>query len=177
MYSSLILPSIHLIQKYSILLLAIGSILLLAGCSDSEASQAATMRKNRSAGYITVVNNNVNVGTIEMSKGNIEIHYLFRNDGDEPVALLEGETSCMCTTAQVKGEGGTSPLIIMRGHGASASVNQVLDPGEEATLIAAYDPNAHGPSGTGEISRDVIIKTNSTKTPSVTFRFFGNVVP
>lgn len=154
-----------------------GTLVLLAGCNNSEASQAATMRNSKSDGHITVVENNINVGTIEMSKGNIEIPYTFRNDGSEPVALLEGETSCMCTTAQVKGNGGTSPRIIMRGHGATASVNQVLEPGEEAQLIATYDPNAHGPSGTGQISRDVFIKTNSSKTPTVTFRFFGNVIP
>lgn len=164
-------------KKYAVLLPVISALVLLSGCSNSEASQAASMRKTQSSGYITVVENNVQVGTIEMSKGNIEIPYTFRNDGNEPVALFEGETSCMCTTARVEGNGGTSPRIIMRGHGATASINQVLEPGEEATLIATYDPNAHGPSGTGPISRDVYIKTNSSKTPTVQFRFFGNVIP
>lgn len=165
------------IMKNSVLTLILtSSIVLLAGCSN-ETSKATSMRDTKSTGYITVVENNFNVGTIEMSKGNIDISYTFRNDGDEPVALFEGETSCMCTTARVKSAGGTSPRIIMRGHGASATINQVLDPGEEATLIATYDPNAHGPSGTGQISRDVFIKTNSSKTPTVKFRFFGNVIP
>lgn len=177
MHSLFNLSGIHILKKHSVVVIAVSSLALLAGCNNNEASQATSMRDTQSNGYITVVENNINVGTIEMSKGNIDIPYTFRNDGDEPVALFEGETSCMCTTAHVKGNGGTSPRIIMRGHGATASVNQVLEPGEEATLIATYDPNAHGPSGTGPVSRDVYIKTNSSRTPTVQFRFLGNVIP
>ena len=112
-----------------------------------------------------------------MSKGYTDISFTFRNDGTEPIALLDGETSCMCTTAVVKGEIGTSQRILMRGHGPAARVNQVLDPGEEAELIATYDPNAHGPQGTGPISRDIMLRTNSVRTPTVRFKFFGTVVP
>lgn len=153
------------------------ALVILAGCSKSEASQAASMRDTSSNGYVTILQNNVEIGTIEMRKGMIDVPFTFRNDGDEAVALLEGETSCMCTTAVVKSEAGTSQRITMRGHGVIARVNQVLDPGEEARLIATFDPNAHGPQGTGPIMRDVTLATNSTRTPKVTFRFSGTVVP
>ncbi|PIR53037.1 hypothetical protein COU76_03215 [Candidatus Peregrinibacteria bacterium CG10_big_fil_rev_8_21_14_0_10_49_10] len=153
------------------------SFTILSGCNDNEASQAASMRNIKSNGYITVTQNNINVGTIEMSKGTIDIPFLFRNDGNEPLALLEGETSCMCTTASIKSKAGRSQRMTMRGHGVIARMYHVLDPGEEATLIATFDPNAHGPSGTGQISRDVIVQTNSSRTPSMQFRFMGNVVP
>ena len=153
------------------------ALVILAGCSKSETSQAASMRNTRSNGHIAVDGNNIDIGTIEMSKGMTDVKFTFRNDGEEPVALLEGETSCMCTTAVVKGNTGTSQRIAMRGHGPTARVYQVLDPGEEAELIATFDPNAHGPKGTGPIMRDVTLTTNAMRTPKVTFRFSGTVVP
>jgi len=157
--------------------ICVAALAILAGCSKSEASQAASMRNTGSNGYVTILQNNVEVGTIEMRKGKMDVPFTFRNDGNEPVALLEGMTSCMCTTAAVKGNAGTSQRITMRGHGPTARVNQVLEPGEEAELIATFDPNAHGPQGTGPIMRDVTLTTNATRTPKVTFRFSGTVVP
>ena len=59
----------------------------------------------------------------------------------------------------------------------TARVNQVLEPGETAELVATFDPNAHGPAGTGPFMRDILLRTNAAKTPTVIFRFSGTVVP
>ncbi len=155
------------------------ALLFLAGCSSNpEATEAAKMRNNKSSGYIVIDQNNIDMKTIRMSEGRIDIPFSFRNRGNESLAILEGQTSCMCTVAIVKSSDNiTSPRITMAGHGQIARINQVLEPGEEAQLIATFDPNAHGPNGTGPIMRDVTLNTNSIRTPTVTFRFNGTIVP
>lgn len=172
-------PAPHRISVSVIPFIVLLSAIILTGCSsNTEAPEAAKMRNQRSNGYIVIDQNNINMKTIRMSEGNIDIPFSFRNGGNEPLAILEGQTSCMCTTAIVKSNDGiTSPRIVMSGHGPVSRVNQVLKPGEEAQLIATFDPNAHGPKGTGPIMRDVTLRTNSTRTPTVTFRFSGTVVP
>ncbi|PCI25116.1 hypothetical protein COB57_02780 [Candidatus Peregrinibacteria bacterium] len=162
------------------LFLVLPVILIFAGCSNSnsEFSRTQNVQISQSSGEIVIEVNNINVGEIPIMGGDIDISFVFKNAGDEPVSLLEGETSCMCTEAVVKNsEGVISPRMTMRGHGASqAVVNQILEPGESAILIATYDPLAHGPNGIGPIKRDIFIKTNSIKTPEIRFSFQGNVI-
>lgn len=154
------------------------SVLTLTACNNTEAQRAATMQQNRSDGYIKIAENNINLRTVRMSDGKVDIPFSFYNAGDEAVVLIEGTTSCMCTEAVVKSMNSiVSPRIRMSGHGPTARIAQILEPGEQAQLIATFDPNAHGPSGTGPIMREVFLTTNSTETPNVSFRFNGNVVP
>ena len=136
------------------------------------------MKDTQSAGYISIEKNNIDLQEIPIRGGKVNAYFTFKNDGNESIALLQGQTSCMCTEAFVESSDGIkSPRIQMPGHGASiAQINQVLDPGENATLTAIFDPMAHGPTGTGPIMRDIYIKTNSKKTPEVKFSFQGNVV-
>jgi len=163
-------------KKFPIIVFS--SLLFLAGCSTSaDINRVQELKGKTSNGVVSIDNNFVDAGTIKMSEGKVDIPFTFRNTGSEPVVLLDGATSCMCTEAVVKGSDGTlSPRIKMPGHGPIASVFQILDPGEEAELIATFDPNAHGPQAVGPIVRDVVIKTNSSKTPEIRFEFKGNVV-
>ena len=151
-------------------------LIILTGCN-VETQRAKDLRSGQSNGFITIDDNIINLDTIRMSDGNVDIPFTFKNAGDEPLVLLNGETSCMCTTARVESDAGTSALIVMRGHGPTARIYHVIDPEEEAKLIATFDPNAHGPKGTGPIMRDITITTNSKRTPEVKFRFRGNVIP
>ncbi len=108
--------------------------------------------------------------------GKVNADFTVRNDSSEPVAILNGETSCMCTEAIVKGKDGfESGVIVMRGHGPAKSINYTIQPGEEATVTAIYDPLAHGPDATGPVARDVYLRTNSTQTSELRFSFRGNV--
>jgi hypothetical protein len=150
---------------------------LLAGCN-AEADQVMSLKDKPSSGIVTIDRNDIAIGVVEMSEGKMNTSYKFRNVGGEPVVLLEGASSCMCTEGVVKSSDGTmSPRIKMPGHGPVARIFQVLDPGEEAELIVTFDPNAHGPQGVGPFMREITITTNSTETPKVTFRLRGNVVP
>lgn len=161
------------------LLLVLPLLFLLTGCSNNpEAEQAKSLKDTPSTGFITIDRNDVDLKEIPIFGGKVNAYFTFRNTGDKPVVLIEGSTTCMCTEAVVKGSGDiTSSRIVMPGHGPIAQINQVLEPNEEAQLIATFDPLAHGPNGTGPIMREIIIKTNSIKTPEVKFNFQGNVIP
>ena len=162
------------ILKKSLLLLPL--LFLLSACSGNPES-IDNMTNIDSNGYISIEKNNIDLNDIPILGGKVNIDYTFTNKGTEPVALFQGTTSCMCTEAVVESSQGVkSPRITMAGHGAIAKINQVLKPGETSTLIAVYDPMAHGPGGIGVIKRDVFIKTNSIKTPEIRFSFQGTVV-
>lgn len=155
-------------------------VFVLAGCSNSnpESSQVKSLKNTQSTSSIIIEQNNIDLGEIPIMGGKVDANFSFTNMGNDPVALFEGETSCMCTEAVVKSADGiTSPRIQMPGHGGQqVSVNQVLEPGETATLIATFDPLAHGPNATGAIKRDVFIKTNSKANSVLQFSFQGNVI-
>ena len=161
------------------LLFVLPFLFLLTGCSNNpEAEQAKSLKDTASTGFVTIDYNNVDLKEIPIRGGKVNAYFTFRNAGDKPVVLTEGLTSCVCTEAVVKGNNNiTSPRIKMPGHGPIAQINQVLEPNEEAQLIATFDPLAHGPDATGSIMREVIIKTNSIKTPEVKFTFQGDVTP
>ncbi len=164
-----------------IFILPVFLTLFLTGCTNpnSESSEVKNLKnaQSKSEANISIKKNNINLGEIPIMGGKKDIEFTFTNEGNESVALFEGETSCMCTEAVVKSKDGIiSPRIKMRGHGAQANINQVLEPGETATVIATYDPLAHGPNAVGPIKRDVFIKTNSKATPVLQFSFQGTVI-
>ncbi|MBI5755194.1 DUF1573 domain-containing protein [Candidatus Peregrinibacteria bacterium] len=168
-------------------LVVVPFIFLFSGCADnSEANLATELKDKPSTGVITIDTNNIDLGDIPIQGGKVDVEFPFKNTGSDSIALLEGVTSCMCTTAVVKGaDGTTSPTLIMPmsgpGHGdhggaGPTKIYQVLNPGESATVIATFDPLAHGPDAVGPITREVVIYTNSTETPEVKFKFSGNVI-
>lgn len=155
-------------------------IFLLSSCAGTnpEQTQAESMQKELSDSEIVIEKNNINLGEIPIMGGKVDAVFNFTNLGKSPIALYEAETSCMCTEAIVKSSDGVvSPIIQMRGHGETqANINQVLNSDETASLVATFDPLAHGPNALGEIKRDVFIKTNSSKTPLLRFSFQGKVI-
>lgn len=161
-------------------------ILVLAACGNPESKEARKLKDNPSEGFISISDNNPDLGTISMRKGDVVIDFTLINEGSEPVVLIEGETSCMCTEAVVKGrarnsegreETVSSPTIFMAGKNGirSTLIYQILEPGEAATLTVTFDPAAHGTTGVGPFMRGVLVQTNSRKTPELEFSFQGNV--
>ncbi|MCF7830802.1 DUF1573 domain-containing protein [Candidatus Gracilibacteria bacterium] len=151
-------------------------LFLLAGCSNST-SNSSLSESPASMGIIEVDKNNIDLQEILILGGDVKTVFTFRNIGDEPVELLEGVTTCMCTEAFITFDNKTiSPRMKMYGHGAPAQINQILNPDESAVLTSVFDPLAHGPNAVGPIMREIIIKTNSLETPEVKFRFLGDVV-
>ncbi len=155
-------------------ILLISSLFLLAGCASGTTISNENTTPNK--GVIEVDQKEVDLKDIPIFGGTKEILFSFWNAGPEPVTLLEGVTSCMCTTAVVEKGETISERIEMAGHKIPAKINQILKSGEEATLRVTFDPLAHGPNATGPMMREITLQTNSSETPVVKFRFLGNVV-
>jgi len=134
--------------------------------------------QEKTDGSLKVTNNDIELGTISMKDGNVYTEYQVMNDSEEPVIITKMDTSCMCTKAQIKkGEEVLTGWAGMSGHATGTLYpNQSINPGETITVVADFDPNAHGPDATGPISRTVNLQTNSNKTPLVALNFSGKVV-
>jgi len=112
-------------------------------------------------------------GMIDYDGGIVSKTFTINNSGNTSLQLYKVETSCMCTTAQLKTPETTSRKYGM--HDNSTDVFEVR-PGETADLIVEFDPAFHGPSGVGSINRTVTISTNSSENLTLTFNLLGNVV-
>lgn len=126
---------------------------------------------------LTISETSWNFGDIPMSEGIATHEVSLKNETDAPITITSMETSCMCTTAQiVHFDGSKSGLKGMVGHGGASSLSETIQAGEAVTLLVNFDPNAHGPSAAGPITRDVELKTNSVTQPKIKLTFSGNVV-
>jgi len=167
------------------ILLTLALLLGMSGCTTTaQVKEAQDLANKESGSEVVVLKKTINIGNVSMKDGRVEIEFKLKNTGTDPVVVIEGQTSCICTDAVLTTNSGededtkiSSRDIVMPHGGAKAtSIYQVIEPGDEATVIATFDPNAHGPNGTGPIKRDVYLETNSTKTPRVSLSFFGDVI-
>ncbi|HBF66900.1 MAG TPA: hypothetical protein DDW36_00550 [Candidatus Magasanikbacteria bacterium] len=172
-------------QKYIWILIVviIGLLVLLkisSGSADKEQlAVAPTFVANKvESSLVNSASDTNELGDIPIGGGFVDTEFRFKNAGSEPVAIVYGETSCMCTKAVVKRSNGEmSPRIVMPGHGGvNERMNMTIEPGEEAMLVATFDPLAHGPSALGPIRREIVLQTNSKNTPELRFLFNGNVI-
>lgn len=117
-------------------------------------------------------------GNIQMSEGIATKSITLTNNTSSEITLTKLETSCMCTTAQiVREDGSKSGLKGMLGMSSgSPYLSESVKAGETATLLVNFDPNAHGPNGTGPITRNVYLETNSQSQSEIKFTFSGNVI-
>jgi len=117
---------------------------------------------------ITVVEESHDLGDIDIFGGKVVTTYVLRNDGLEDVTVLSGLTSCMCTEGEIGG-------LVFGMHESSGKTVMILA-GEEKIVTATFDPLAHGPNGTGKVTRELFLKTNSTERPEIKLIFSGNVI-
>ncbi|MBI4714308.1 DUF1573 domain-containing protein [Candidatus Uhrbacteria bacterium] len=143
-------------------------------------TQAPSVPENKPEGIGTIEFSETNweLGEISMSEGINTKEITLTNSSENPIRITRMETSCMCTNAQiVHANGKKSSLKGMVGHGGGvASMSEIIEPNETATLRINFDPNAHGPSATGPITREVIIGTNNPKQSEFNLTFTGTVV-
>lgn len=129
----------------------------------------------KGTGSLKAVEEKFDFGSISMANGNVKHTFTVKNTGDSAVSVDKMYTSCMCTTAtMIKGEKKYGPFG-MPGHSPIPKISAVLEPGEEVTVEAVFDPNAHGPAGVGKIER-VIVLENSAGAP-VELGFTAMVTP
>ncbi len=113
---------------------------------------------------------------IKYSGGNVERAFKIKNSGTADLTIANLSTSCMCTQVFFQKASIVSPRFGMQGHSSESGWKGVLKQGEEASIVAVFDPTAHGPSGVGPISRLVSFETNDPDHPYVEFAFNGVVV-
>ena len=120
------------------------------------------------ASAITVVEEPHDFGEIDIFGGKVRTTYTLMNEGTEDVVVRSAQTSCMCTEGEIGG--------FTFGMHSSDVKDVVIPAGQSQSLTAIYDPLAHGPNGTGKVTRELMLETNSEETPVVRVKFSANVV-
>lgn len=107
-------------------------------------------------------------GEIDIFGGKVKTTYTLKNDGTEDITITSAQTSCMCTEGEIAG-------LTFGMHGSDVK-SVIIPAGGEEVVTATFDPLAHGPNGVGPITRELMVKTNSTETPDIRMKFSGNVI-
>tara|TARA_B100000508_G_scaffold140818_1_gene143623 strand:+ start:3077 stop:3550 length:474 start_codon:yes stop_codon:yes gene_type:complete len=154
-------------NKYIIGALVLAVVLIFAArYFDNDQETVSAVPSVSSA--LTVVEEPYNFGDIDIFGGKVSTTYTLKNEGTEDVTVTKAGTSCMCTEGVIAG-------LTFGMH--SSEVNSVVIPaGGEEKVQAIYDPLAHGPNGTGPVTRELMLATNSVVTPEVRMKFSGNVI-
>jgi hypothetical protein len=139
-------------------------IIVLSGRSDQPKTSLAA-----SAGMLVSQEQFFDFGMIKMKDGLVRKDFI--------LAINKVYTSCMCTTAIITAKDGKkSGPFGMPGHGGLSNDQVTVQPGDQVTLQAIFDPAAHGPAGVGRADRTVYLETNSTTAPKVELNFTATVV-
>ena len=157
-------------NKYIIGVAVIGVALL--GYSMISSGQnnntAKAVVSETSAAKIVVLEEPYDFGDIDIFAGKVDTTYTLKNEGTEAVTITKAGTSCMCTEGIIAG-------LTFGMHGSDVE-SVVIPVGGEEQVTAIYDPLAHGPMGTGPVTRTLQLETNSSVTPQIELRFSANVV-
>lgn len=155
-------------NKYLIGAIVIGVTLLGYTVISSNQNNTEAITSETSSAKIAVLEQPHDFGDIEIFAGKVSTAYTLKNEGDEDVTITSAQTSCMCTEGEIAG-------LSFGMHGSDVKAVTIPAGGEEV-VKATYDPLAHGPNGTGPVTRELILKTNSSETPSLRLKFSANVV-
>jgi hypothetical protein len=117
---------------------------------------------------VVVLEESYDFGDIDIFAGKVDTTYTLKNEGTEAVTITKAGTSCMCTEGIIAG-------FTFGMHGSEVK-SVVIPAGGEEKVKAMYDPLAHGPMGTGPVTRTLQLETNSSVTPQIELRFSANVV-
>jgi len=100
------------------------------------------------------------LGTVPITGGLVSATFTVRNAGQSDLTITGLQTTCACTTAVLETSQGTSPVFGANPAENPADWSAVLAPGEEALLVATFDPMFHGPEATGKFRRMISIASN-----------------
>jgi len=128
---------------------------------------SAEVSKEKTTAKLVAVTDQFDFGTIDIFAGKVSTAYTLKNEGEEAVTVTGAETSCMCTEGEIAG-------LTFGMHGSSVH-SVVIEPGAEEVVTATFDPLAHGPNGTGKITRVLSLQTNSEATPGIELHFKADV--
>jgi len=146
-------------------LVLIGALLIFSN-QDGEGVKVSPIVSSTSK--IVVIEQPYDFGDIDIFAGKVDTTYTLKNEGAEDVTITKASTSCMCTEGEIAG-------LTFGMHGSDVK-SFVIPAGGEEIVKAIYDPLAHGPMGTGPVSRVLMLETNSSITPKIELRFSANVI-
>jgi len=151
----------------AVVLVLIGVVFLL-----SKVPPAANPGSGGSISNLSVDNDLFDFGTISMAAGKVSHDFIVKNNGVSPIKITNVSTSCMCTIAYLttKDLGKSGPFGMPGMSSESNGTNQIIAPGEEATVEAVFDPAAHGPAGVGNIDRFVTLADKDGNTSQLEFK-------
>jgi hypothetical protein len=152
----------------------LGMVVLMAGglYLAYRSSTPDTIKSTEEAKAVTQVVNK-ELGVVGINQGLQVTDFIIENGGSEELLLYDVTTSCMCTVAQVESGGVISPEFVMGKR--SSHVMKVL-PGSSATVKMIFDPAYHGPGGIGEVTRQVMMRTNDANQSMLVFTMSATVV-
>lgn len=130
------------------------SLFVLSACSNSDLVEIGTSGVVASESELFY-----DFGDINIQGGLIDHTFLFTNDSEEDLVIMNLATSCGCTSAEVVLSDGTSSPSF--GMHDSTQWNQTVVAGDSFEVLVTYDPMAHGPDATGEMNRSIIMTTSS----------------
>lgn len=115
----------------------------------------------KAAGNLEIRENYYDFGTVGLDI--VEHTFTVKNTGAGPLTIQQLSTSCGCTAARIETDGYQSPMFGMN-HGNLPPTDVTLAPGEEATIVAAYNPLAHGrQNAAGRFHRVVYVQTENPR--------------
>jgi len=115
-------------------------------------------------------------GKVRLSDGQVSTEFVIRNEGRSPLELINANTSCGCTSAQIVVGEETSPVYMMAGHQEPVKWRGSLASGEEGKIVVFYDPTVH-PELEGDVTREVTLDTNDPNTPQLKLKIDVNQIP
>ena len=151
-------------NKYTIILI----IFTIAVIASSVIISGNKNQNNKQIICNTVDKESYDFGEVDIFGGKVETTYIIKNEGEQDVKITSAITSCMCTEGKIG-------KMKFKMHSATGGYT-IIPAGGQETLTAIYDPLAHGPDGTGKITRELTIKTNSITTPEITVKLSADVV-
>lgn len=119
----------------------------------------------------------MDLGAVSMANGPVSTRFVVSNNGRTDLTITGLATSCMCTTAALETADGLGPTFGAHPDENPVGWSALLAPGEEATLIVTFDPNAHGPDAVGLFRRVITLTSNDPLQPAVEVEIAGEVVP
>lgn len=148
-----------------------GMVYLGRGSGDAESYQ--NMEDIQS---VQVNPTSYSLGDVEIDGGVVGRAYQIKNSSDKEIEVSKLATSCMCTKAKIIYGSGETRLYGMEGQGnRNPNPNVSIKPNETVTVIAEFDPAAHGPQGVGPFDRSVWV-TFSNPNGVKELTFSGTVV-
>ena len=153
------------------------SVFILAGGIYLFAKTPSRANLEKEAGAkIGIDHREFSFGTVRLSSGIVVHRYPIKNIGTKDLKIANLASSCACTKVYFKSSTQESPRASMKGMTRITDWVGILKPGESAEIIMEFDPNFHGPTGVGKITRSLSFETNDPQTPYAEFSLTGEVV-